>query len=77
MPQNQEEIQVHEATVNFESEAEYGYGIYNLTKTCLTYDAIINLREVALDAAKQIQTEHDKWLVDELSTINSSDFIIT
>lgn len=48
-----------------------------LTKTRLTYDAIINLREVALDAAKQIQTEHDKWLVDELSTINSSDFIIT
>ena len=41
------------------------------------YAAIINLREVALDAAKQIQTEHDKWLVDELSTINSSDFIIT
>lgn len=32
MPQNQEEIQVHEATVNFESEAEYGYGIYNLAK---------------------------------------------
>lgn len=48
-----------------------------LTKTRLTYDAIINLREVALDVAKQIQTEHDKWLVDELSTINSSDFIIT
>lgn len=48
-----------------------------LTKTRLTYDAIINLREVALDAAEQIQTEHDKWLVDELSTINSSDFIIT
>lgn len=48
-----------------------------LTKTRLTYDAIIKLREVALDAAKQIKTEHDKWLVDELSTINSSDFIIT
>ena len=41
------------------------------------YAAVINLREVALDAAKQIKTEHDKWLVDELSTINSSDFIIT
>lgn len=48
-----------------------------LTKTRLTYDAIIKLREVTLDAAKQIKTEHDKWLVDELSTINSSDFIIT
>ena len=48
-----------------------------LTKTRLTYDAIINLREIALDATKQIKTEHDKWLVDELSTINSSDFIIT